>query len=440
MGKHIDRNTKIKSTSDISVGDLVDAIAARLDKGSPREAIEKVVKETVRPCAIGRVPTVTAGIDYGHKDGDHSSVAVSGDGNTRRFRDGRLCPEAEAEAGASVTAGRADADDVAPQPAGRFASGDAGDVIVRADHRSVKTPYMATSSKWYNVVLQNGEVWTPYTSRRFLPAQYLSLMLQYDGNINAAIACRYTMRDMWRLLDTELEKLVFMDMHWHSAFVERRRFLPIETVKAIFREYLEGLEQNINDRTKCVFKKGTGEYWRKIQGEGRVVLWKEELTSQDGPNGANTETKAIEPTPWLVRLNDQIRTAMAKVAQCTTYAKALSVLRAFMPKVSMGTFRDANGRVRFWLPKAWKAAFMKQGAYYTLKSLVVNCHVRYTTEEDDWHNRKVETAANAREGLDRLAKLSDEEVPAYVVHAILRKSIEASKFDVAKFLRRVGRR
>jgi len=425
MGKRLDSNTKITSTSDISVGDLVEAVAERLEKGTSRKAIEKVVKETVRPCAIGRVPTVMAGHCADGND--------AGDGNTKRFFNGQLRPGV---AGRQVDH---DADGV-PQPTGRMTTGDEGDRITPAEPAVARNlPRIATSSKWYNMVLQNGEVWTPYTSRRFLPAQYLGLMLQGKGNIDAAIARRYSLRDCWRLLDTELEKLVFMDRHWHTAYVERCRFLPVKTVQEIFREYLNALEENINDRGKCTLTKKSGEYHRRIQGEGRVVLWTEVRTSKNGANGAVTETMSIEPTIWLEELNDKIQDARARLPRCMSYAKLLDLLRNYMPQVSMGTFKDSEGCTRSWLPKAWKAAFKKQGAYYTLKSLVVNCHVRFTTEEGDWRRKVARACDSARDGLDKLVALSAEDVPAYVVHAILKKSIEVSKFDIAKFLRSVSR-
>ena len=447
MGKRLDANTKITSTSDISVGDLVEAVAERLEKGSSRKAIEKVVKETVRPCALGRVPTVVAGRCA---DGDGA-----GDGNTKRFAGGQLRAAGSVSAyapggrgcdglsGADASpAGRQvdhDADGV-PQPTGRMATDE--DRISRRTGAGVRDggdPKIAITSKWYNAVLQNGEVWTPYTSRRFLPAQYLGLMLQGKGNVDAAIARRYSLRDCWRLLDTELEKLIFMDTHWHTAYVERCRFLPVKTVQEIFREYLNALEENINDRSKCTYSKQSGEYRRRIQGEGRVVLWTKAETSKTGDNGAVTETTSIEPTRWLEDLNDKIVEARAKLPRCASYAKLLDLLRNCMPQVSMGTFKDSEGCTRYWLPKAWKAAFKKQGAYYTLKSLVVNCHVRFTTEDGDWRRKVTKASESARDGLDRLAALSAEDVPAFVVHAILKKSIEASRFDIAKFLRSVSR-
>ena len=444
MGKRITRETKITSTSDITVGDLVDAVAERINEGAPRTSIEKIVKETVRPCAIGKVPTVTAG--------DGSCTGSPADGNTKRFSGGRLRPEcggngrAESDCAHFGRPGAPALDDSPAdmQPDGRFFTPSEGDAIRLVPGSTARTgspdSHMRKTARWFDAVLQNGEVWTPYTSRRFLPAQYLTLMLEADGNVDAAIARRYTLRDVWRLMDTELEKLIFMDRHWHSAYVERCRFLPVETVRTIFTEYLDGLDRNVNDRDKCSFTKRSGEYWRRIQGQGRVVLWKLELTANDGDNGAHTETTAIEPTDWLVELNDKIRDARYRLAKCNTYAKALDILRNHLPRVSMGTFKDSDNRTRSWLPKSWKEAFKKQGAYYTLKSLVVNCHVRYSTEDGDWRRRTATSATTAREGLDKMRALLDERTPAYVVHAILKKSIEASRFDIGKFLRSLRRR
>ena len=418
--------TKITSTSDFTIGDILDAVADSLTTGDAEKNIAKVVKSVVRPCAIGGVPTVMAGSD----------------GNTKRFRNGRLV-----SGGLGCDGGEGQApenpfdDNACPTVVGRMATPED-----QLSHRSQATkraggdPRIAATSKWYNVVLQNGDVWTPYTSRRFLPAQYLGLMLGNNGNVDAAIARRYSLKDCFRLLDTELEKLIFMETHWRAAYVERSKFLPIETVREIFSQYLNGLRDNVNDRSKCTFNRRTGVYSRKIQGEGRVDLWTQKTVTHDGDNGSRSETMTIQPTEWLVRLNNKIDSAERKVESCSTYARALEILRTAMPTVSMGTFRDAEGHTRFWLPKAWKEAFKRQGAYYTLKSLVVNCHVRYTTEDGNWRNRTQEMSGSAREGLNKLRALLDTKAPAYVIHAILKKSIEASRFDIGKFLRSLRRR
>lgn len=449
MGKRkITRETRITSTSDVTVGDLVDAVAERINEGAPRASIEKIVKETVRPCALGKVPTVLTA-------GDGSYTGSQADGNTKRFAGGKLRAEFGgtgrgepdcAHFGRQGTSAHNDSDSQADmQPDGRLFMPVTGDTIRHVPGSTARhnagapASRMRHTARWFDAVLQNGEVWTPYTSRRFLPAQYLRLMLTADGNVDAAISRRYTLRDVWRLMDTELEKLIFMDKHWYSAFVERCRFLPIETVRKIFTEYLDGLDKNINDRDKCAFSKRSGEYWRRIQGQGRVVLWKLSEVVTDGDNGAHSEVTSIKPTDWLVELNDKIADARCRLIKCTTYAKALDLLRNHLPQVSMGTFVDSDNRTRNWLPKSWKEAFKKQGAYYTLKSLVVNCHVRYSTEDGDWRHRTVTMATTAREGLDKMHALLDEGTPAYVVHAILKKSIEASRFDIAKFLRGIRR-
>lgn len=432
----LNRETRITSTSDFTVGDIVDAVSEHLAEGPARADIEKIVKNVVRPCAIGGVPTVQ--VAPGKFNAATGGRAADSDGNTKRFRNGKLAdvgvlPDYCGGNGASdggMAAG--------PEITGRMATEE--DQLTRLTKPRPDLAKLAQRSKWYNTVLQNGEVWTPYTSRRFLPAQYLGLMLNYDGNIDAAIARRYSLRDCFRLLDNEIEKLIFMESHWRVAFLERSRFLPIETVCAIFSQYLTGLKENINDRSKCTFNSRTGVFWRKIQGEGRVDLWVQKKTEKSGDNGARSETVSIEPLEWLERINDKIDLAERHVSRCTSYAKALEILRRYMPTVSMGTFKDQDGYTRYWLPKAWKEAFKKQGAYYTLKSLIVNCHVRYTTETGTWRSMNVTAADSAREGLNKLHALLDTSAPAYVIHAILKKSIEVSKFDIGKFLRSLRRR
>ena len=440
MARRINPTTKITSTSDFTVGDIIDAVEESLTSGTGKERIKRVVKETVRPCAIGNVPTVEA-VPGSYDRATGGRASGQSDGNTARFRNGRRidngCNGHHADNGCDggpVEEVPRDADN-APAIDGRLSTDD--DQVVRG--RINTTPLLATTSKWYNCVLQNGEVWTPYTSRRFLPAQYLGLMLGYDGNIDAAIARCYSLKDCFRLLDVEIEKLIFMQSHWRTAYSERSRFLDVPTICEIFRQYLDGLEANINDRSKCTFNKRNGGFWRKIQGTGNVCLWEQHTKTKDGENGASTSTVSIEPTDWLVKLNNQIAKAKRMTVSCTTYEKALDILRLHLPRISMGTFKDRDNRTRYWLPKAWKEAFKRQGAYYTLKSLVVNCHVRYATEDGSWRNRTTTVCESAREGLNKLKSLLDTGAPAYVIHAILKKSIEASRFDIGKFLRQVRR-
>lgn len=420
MGKKISTETKITSTSDLTLGDIVEAVT-----GEGRKEIEKIVKSVVRPCAIGNIPTFNA--PEAGRDGS------AGDGNTARFSNGRLVGGSAGirVAGAVNTCAGAGAG--ANAEFVTFADGTTGQPARRAA-RASKLPHDATDSKWFNAVLQNGEVWTPYTCRRFLPAQYLRLM-QSASSIDAAIARSYDMRNMFRLLEDELGNLVFMETHWRSAYAERSKFLPMDTVREIFRQYLDGLYENINDRAKCTFNKKRGEYWRRIRGVGDVTLWTEKTTSSDGDFGAFSKTTSVKPSDWLLETNAKIEVARSKLKKCYDYNDALDLLRKHMPQISMGVFKDSEGMYRNWLPKAWKEAFKRQGAYYTLKSLVMNRHVQYTTELGSWRRKVTTMADTPRDGLNSLKKLLASEAPAYVIHAILKKSIEASRFDVAKFLR-----
>lgn len=418
MGKKINAETKITSTSDLTLGDIVEAVT-----GEGRKEIEKIVKSVVRPCAIGGVPT------YQAQAGAYSRATEGrggddGDGNTARFRNG-----------VRIVGGACPSADAGGDPEGNpefvtFADGTAG---THGNPRRYRL-HDVTASKWYNAVLQNGEVWTPYTCRRFLPAQYLRLM-QSASSIDAAIARSYSMRDMFRLLEDELGNLVFMKTHWRSAYAERSKFLPMDTVREIFRQYLDGLYENINDRAKCTFNKRRGTYWRRIQGVGDVTLWTKSTKNATGENGFSSELTTIDPSDWLLKLNAKIELAREKLRKCCDYEGALEFLRDHMPRVSMGVFRDSEGMYRNWLPKAWKEAFKRQGAYYTLKSLVMNRHVQYTTELGSWRKKVTTMADTPRDGLNSLKKLLESEAPAYIIHAILKKSIEASRFDIARFLR-----
>lgn len=423
MAKEIKKGDRLTSTSDFTVDDVVDYVAKNLGCGDCRGEIERIVKDVVRPCAIdgGLQGSDAPGLKVSTNVATGAvTIQVGGKGGCGGSSYDKFCGTCK--------------DRLAGKCEGPSAAGEC-DQLKRAEKGA--SPNLAMTSKWYNTVLQNGEVWTPYTNRRFLPAQYLRLMEQFDGNIDKAIAVRYSLKEMWKLLEYELNNLVFMQKHWRTAYVERSRFLTIEGVRTIFEQYLNGLSTEINDRGQCTFSPRKGIFWRKISGTGRVELWKEINKHQEGADGFVSNETIIEPTKWLVKLNVQIAIARNRTAGIRTYADALDVLVRHMPRISMGTFKDGDGCIRNWLPKAWKEQFKKQGAYYTLKSLIVNGHVRLATEDGDWRSKTTTVSPSARDSLVRLQGLIDS--PAYVIHAILKKSIVEAHLSVAKFLRRICR-
>lgn len=404
--KNLGLNDPITSTSDLVLGDIVDAVAKHLGCPHARGAIEQAVQAAIaKGAAVQSGCTVTPGVPsvLVTREGDGLGVLLSGTCGARIVGDGDPLD--------SITEGKPGC-----------------------------SPKFAVRSQWFQKVLQNGEVWTPYTNRRFLPAQYLHLMHDFQGNVSGAVARRYSLRDCWKLLDTEIEKLIWISKHWKTAFEERAQFLTVDDCVKIFREYLQALRKNVNNRGMCEFSKSKGEYWRRIQGEGRVVLWTYEKTEESGNNGSLTVTESIEPTEWLIKLNAAIEVSLKKLAKCDSYEKALAILRYDMPKTSMGTFKDQDGNVRHWLPKRWKECFLKAGAFYTLKSLIVNKHVMYTEEAGSWRSKKTFACQTAREGLTKLQALLKEDTPAFVIHAILKKSMEASGLDLGKFLRKIAKR
>lgn len=431
MKKDIKRTDRITSTSEFTVGDIVDYVAKTIKDGANRGTIEDIVKGVVRPCAIddgtvGGKTVLQAGIGgvvLGvQADGRGVTVAVpAGCGGS--------CPKCPAELKGSCRG---------QTTKGKIGSGTEAYELKAADKGA--SPKLATTSRYYNRVLQNGEVWSPYTNRRFLPAQYLGMMVWYKGNIDKAIACRYGFNQFLKLMEAEVENLVFMSKHWRTAFAERSQFLTVEDCRTIFGQYLTALEENLNNRGLCTFAKSKGTYHRVIQGHGDVTLWTVKDETKEGRDGSVTKTNTIAPSDWLVETNAAIEVAKRRVNAITDYADALKVLQTYLPRISMGTFKDSEGSVRTWLPKRWKECFKKAGAYYTLKSLVFNCHVPYTTEEGSWRHTRVNEAKSASEGLNRLKALIDPNVPAFVVHAILKKSISQAGLDLEAFLAKIGRR
>lgn len=288
-------------------------------------------------------------------------------------------------------------------------------------------PQLGANSKWYKAVLQNGEVWSPYTNRRFLPRQFLELMSDYGENISKAVDSRYNVRSFLRILQNDVENLAFMEKNWYTAFCERGQFLTIDGIRRIVRAYLQSMRDDLTDRSKCTEGK-KGKLWRKFKGYGRVPMYNKVETNGYDNFGGNSETTEYRPSDWLRKTVVDIDRLHGEV-HGALHAQLADIIKR-IPKLGIGL-----------VPKFWKECFIKQGAFYTLKSLVVNGHVKVACLADQVGQAADDgmrcRASNPAEGLEMLYKLDMSEMKAYQVYAVLKESIRLSCFDYNAFLSRI---
>lgn len=322
------------------------------------------------------------------------------------------------------------ADRVADRAAGRVADR-------AADHAGYTTAPstfggpasgVGVASRYYLKVLANGEVFCPYTDRRFLPAQYLRLMALYDNNVDAAIAERYDLKRVWKTLRYELIGLDWMRTHWRAAYDERSVFFPLEDVRGMVRDYLEKLREDLLDMSKCRYVKHGGRYTRRLPGLGHMTLWTRETTKESvSANDSHTTTTVdtVTMTPFLANTVKGIDKCLRRLEFSASYSSVAEVIDE-MPKISLWKYGHGHA-TRNWQPMAWRLAFKKAGAYYTLKSLIRDGIVKFSSDDGT-----VDTVAG---GLAALRAAIREE--AYVIHAILKRSMAKAGTSAARIVDRV---
>lgn len=240
----------------------------------------------------------------------------------------------------------------------------------------------APNSKFYNKVMSDGYIFNPYLHRRFLPAQFLSLIKNHDMNIHRAIDQSYGFMYSIKWVIDEVGKLAYLQKVDKVAFAERRQFLTLDDVKSIMSHYVSSMIDYIN---------------KSVEYAGYVFYNNHYIMARDRSSGRET--------PEIARIKTDLLAFGNNVYYANNYEKMNHVLRAFnLMKLDYGTPKS----------KSFINAFEKSGAYYTLKHLILFEGLAL----------KGKTGADA-------AKLLNEYInqPAYVVYAVLKEVITENKYE-----------
>ena len=241
----------------------------------------------------------------------------------------------------------------------------------------------APNSQFYNKVMADGYIFNPYLHRRFLPAQFLLLMKNYDMNVHRAIAESYGFMYSIKWTIDEIGKLAYLQKVDKVAFAERQKFLTLDDVKVIMSHYVESMIKYLDE---CV------KYGRWICYNGRHIptrTW-----------GSDQETQEV------TNLKNDLLAFGNNVYSAVSYEKMNHVLCAFnLLKLKYEAEKS----------KAFVDAFEKSGAYYTLKHLILF----------EGLSLKGKSGADAAKELNEYMSQ-----PAYVVYAILKEVIEENQYEI----------
>ena len=226
------------------------------------------------------------------------------------------------------------------------------------------------NSKYYGKVMADGHIFNPYLDRRFLPAQYLSMIKnEYNYSAYTAIKNNYSYMYSIEWLIKEVDKLAFLEKADKVAFEERRVFLKPEDVYFIVRDYVCSLTGLVERRLKLGDyrkEKKTGDVYLKFKGYKEIY--------------AGREVEDIENHKVVKRVakSEELKRTINKFCDLSGELWELAKQSGYNNK---GIYKKMNyllQSVRFiQLPYDTKKSpvfidrFMAQGAYYTLRNLIL---------------------------------------------------------------------
>lgn len=217
--------------------------------------------------------------------------------------------------------------------------------------------HWAKNSKFYGKVFEDGHIFNPYIDRRWLPAQYLRLLSNYKGSGYKAIKNSYSLNYQIDWLKKEVEKLAYLQKVDRAAFEERRQFLTCDDVIQIVTEIFEVSDKLFNYATRrhlpsLKIKNKTfflgNRYYKCNERTGDVTEYFE----------MSDELKFIKESQknLINKLRMERRMNVSAYKKMSELLNSYNFIKFGLKQKPTATFIDK---------------FMAQGAYYTLRNLVM---------------------------------------------------------------------
>lgn len=251
-------------------------------------------------------------------------------------------------------------------------------------------------------IIADGYVRNTKLHRRFVMAQMFH-MLGYESysrdekGFNACLRNRYDYHYTFKMMLEEVRVLSKLEVRDKESFIERSHFFTKEVVIAVLEDYMDKLKSYVNSLPN---KNCKGVPYKRVKG---VNIF-----------NADLDKKLYAP---LRKKLNSVRTA----GNYTAIHRALQNFMRDMIKLPYQTPKS----------KVWIDAFKGEGAYYTLKNLVMfhdcgieelyGCPMTYGTDAVKYINRKLDMYHG--EG--------------WRMFALMKKVIEDNDFDFNERMREV---
>lgn len=220
-------------------------------------------------------------------------------------------------------------------------------------------------------IIADGYVRNTKLHRRFVMAQMFHMLnfesydrkeTGYHAYLNVFYGYQYT----FEMMLEEVRVLSKLESRDRESFEERVHFFDKKVVVAVLEDYMEKLKSYVNSLPN---KKCKGVPYKRIKGENIF--------------NADLEKKLYAP----------LRKKIRNVSNANNYEFIYTALQSFMRDMIKLPYNTPKSKV-------WIDTFKGEGAYYTLKNLVMfhdcgieelyRCPMIYGTEAVDYINRKLD--------------------------------------------------
>lgn len=240
-------------------------------------------------------------------------------------------------------------------------------------------------------IIEDGYVRNTKLHRRFVMAHMFAALnyKSYNGELKGYNEWlkRHDFGYTFKMMLEEVRVLGQLEMRDKKTFIERSHFFTKDVVKEVMEDYVEKLKAHIETLPT---KNCKGVPYKRIKGKDIFV--------------DDLEKKVYTPLNRII----------GRLQYATNYAEIYRVVKNFMDNMVVVPYNTPKS-------KAWVDAYKGEGAFYTLKNLVMfhNCGVEY--------NGEMLYGSNAMSVLNMRLKMYKGE--GWRMFAMMKRTIEVNHFD-----------
>lgn len=246
-----------------------------------------------------------------------------------------------------------------------------------------------------NQIIEDGYVRNTRLYRRFVCAQMFHALnyVSYDGResgYNACLKNMYAYQYTLNMMLEEVRVLGKLETRDKESFEERSHFFTKDVVVSVFNDYVDKLKKYVDTLPN---KNCKGVPYKRVKGQNIFV--------------ADLEKKLYAP----------MRAKIREIGRAGSYTQMYNLMTWFMGDMVKLPYNTPKS-------KAWIDAYKGEGAYYTLKNLVMfhGCAIEY----------KYETYRREAAMQELKYKLYDYKGEGWRMFALMKKVIEDNRFDFNK--------